>query len=573
MLSDGLIAACRKYAIKNAIDYGKADLATVMNKVIVMAKAEGAQVPELKRYLESLIDSVNAMDAGALKSAYREYEAEFESAMEEKRSKTAKPRMELEGAEDGRFATRFPPEPNGYLHIGHAKVLFLEDSFRKIYHGRLFLYFDDTNPKNEKQEYVDAIKEDLDWLGIGFDDEYYASDNIEKEYALCRKLIEEGGAYACTCNAEEMKKMRFDGIECRHRNNQVNENLEIFDKLVSGSYDGVNAVIRFKGDMKSENTVMRDPTIFRVVNEPHYRQGSKYLLWPTYFFNTPVMDSLKGVTDAIRSKEYELANELYDAVLNALHLRVPRMHLEARLNIYGNVTSKRKIVEFIKKGMLSGFDDPRLVTLAALRRRGITPEALRNFVLRTGMSKVDSTMKLSMLLDENKKVIDQNAKRLFFVSSPVTVVIDKSFGHVEIPLHPSNRGLGSRSYEVGKTVYISGEDAKSFSGKVVRLKGLGVVSLESTDSGMRAKAVDEPDERINTIQWVPEGDALECSIYVPHNPIDENGEFDKGSLEKIDGYIEGYAKNLDRHESVQLERFGFCAIDKKDPIEFIFMTK
>ncbi len=460
------------------------------------------------------------------------------------------------------------------MHIGHAKPLFLEDAFRDIYKGKLFLYFDDTNPKKESQEYVDAIKGDLEWLGVKFDKEYYASDGIPKTYELGKSLIEKGMAYACSCSAEEIKKLRFDGKACPHRDRPVEESMGIFEDLISNRYDKDDVVIRYKGDMQAQNTTLRDPNIFRIVRAKHYRQSDKYILWPTYSFNTPINDSLNGVTDVIRSKEYELGDELYRNILKSLGLRVPRLHLEARLNIEGNVTSKRKLVELISNGSLSGFDDPRLVTIAALKRRGILPEAIKEFVLRQGMSKVDSTMRLSMLLDENKKLIDQKAKRIFFITEPVELVFeDGNIGNVEIPLHPSNKELGSRSYEIkDKSIMINSEDARLYSGKTVRLKGIGIVSITNSNGAYSAKRLEGDGGYVNTIQWVMEG-SPSAKVMIPGNPIDDNGDFNKDSIAYINGYIEQYAETLDMHECVQLERFGFAAIDKKGPLEFIFMCK
>lgn len=574
MASAELNELIRKYALKNAIDYGKAEFSSVMSKAVGEAKKQGIKIEDLRPSVESAISEVNSMDKAALDKAYEKYSAEFETVMKEKREKTAKPRMILDGAEEGSFVTRFPPEPNGYLHIGHAKPLFLEDAFREIYKGKLILYFDDTNPKKEKQEYVDAIKKDLEWLGVKFDSEVYASDSITKEYELCRKLIENNGAYACSCSPEEIKKLRFEGKECAHRKRPVEESLGIFDSLVNKSYEGNDVVIRFKGDMAAENTTLRDPNIFRIVREKHYRQGDRYILWPTYSFNTPVNDSLNGVTDVIRSKEYELGDELYRRMLKALGMRAPRLHLEARFNIKGNVTSKRVLVDFISKGLLSGYDDPRLVTIAALRRRGIVPEAIKGFVLRQGMSKTDSTMRLQMLMDENKKFIDASAKRLFFVEKPQRLVLEEEIQkNVSIPLHPSNKELGSKSYSItGDSVIINSYDANEYSGKNVRLKGIGLVTITKSGETFYAKPAVDQDGYVNTIQWVPEN-AIKAEILLPGDPIDEDGNFNSESMGTIYGLVEPYIENIKVHENIQLERFGFAVLDSKDPFKLIFMTK
>ena len=385
----------RKYAVKNAIHYGKARAGNVLGKVV--SNVPKGQLDELKIVVNKTVEEVNALSKAQLVEEYRPYEAEFEERHEKLVKATSKPRMILVGAVDGKFATRFPPEPSGYMYLGHAKPAFLEQEFARIYHGKLFLYFDDTNPEKEKQEYVDAIKRDLEWLGIKFDREYYASDSMEQMYECARKLISLGKAYACKCTVEQTKKDRFDGTECVHRANKPDENLREFEMMLADKYEEGSISLRFKGDMKSQNTALRDPTIFRIKKAAHYRQGTKYAVWPTYDFNTPINDSINGITDAIRSKEYELRDALGDMILDALSMRKPRVHSEARLTIKGQPTHKRYIRKLIDEGSIKGYDDPRLVTITALRRRGIQPGAIREFVLGFGMSKMDSVVGIDFL--------------------------------------------------------------------------------------------------------------------------------------------------------------------------------
>ncbi len=483
----------------------------------------------------------------------------------------------MEGAKEGNFATRFPPEPSGYLHIGHTKQLFLSQEFSRIYRGKLFLYFDDTNPRKEKQEFVDAIKADMEWLGVRFDDEYYASDAVGQTYELCRQLISEGNAYACSCTSEELKKGRFNGTACVHRGEKPELSLELFNQMLAGKYDEDQIIIRLKGDMESQNTTMRDPTLMRVVKAQHYRQGAKYIVWPTYFLNTPLMDSLHGVTDVLRSKEYEQSEEMYEHVLKALKMRVPRVHAFSRLRVLRNTTQKREIRALIDDGTLTGFDDPRLLTLAGLRRRGVTPQAIREFVLKSGMSKMDTAVDLSALFAENKKVIDPKSKRLFFVQDPVRVAISGEVPkHVTLPLHPTDESIGSREYDVGDTVYISGPDASNLkAGDIVRLKNLvaikvtgmgqGTITAEASASGAGSDA--------QVMQWVPDTAYVKCRVTVPSDLMDAEGRVDKNSLKVVEGYAEGYASTLSDHETIQFERFGFCILDKKGPLEFIFVSK
>jgi glutamyl-tRNA synthetase len=566
-------ALIRKYAIKNAMDYGKAQAGNVLGKVA--RSVPKGEVDALKALVNEVVKEVNSLPKGELLKEYEAYEDEFIAQYERKVEATSKPRMVLDGAVEGSFATRFPPEPSGYMHIGHAHIAFLAREFANIYKGQAFLYFDDTDPEKESQEFVDSFKRDLGWLGIKFDKEYYASDSIEKLYEYAKVLIKEGKAYACECPGEETKKNRFAGIECIHRNAPSGESAKKFEMMLANKYDEEKISIRFRGDMKSDNTALRDPTIMRIKRAPHYRQGNKYVVWPTYDFNTPINDSMNGVTDAIRTNEFALRDELYNAILDSLKLRKPRLHLHARLPIKGNISGKRELNRLIKEGYIKGYDDPRLTTIIALRRRGIQPEAIQKFVLGFGMSKSESSVDLTALLAYNKKIIDRHAKRLYYVSAPVDIEL-KDFDKVEtdIPLHPSE-DMGSRKSTLKERVYITGDDASQLKdGDVVKLKGAFCIRVSREEDSWTGRMVLlESEAGIKVIQWISDGGYLKCSVLMPEAPLDDDGNFRKDSLKKNNGYIEEYASNLKKGEIVQLERFGFCILDDKENMQFIFISK
>lgn len=566
-----IVEVARRYAVKNAIDYGQAMPGPIVSKL--MALRQGS-IEEASKVANEAAAWANAMSKDDLKSEYAKYAEGFAVEKKEKEEKTAKPKMELPGAVKGSFVTRFPPEPNGYMHIGHAKAVILEQEFKRIYGGKLLLYWDDSNPEKEKQEFLDSIKRDLDWLGIEFDREVYASDNMEKVYSYAKILIEKGKAYACSCNSERMREMRMKGGECEHRNTGINENLKVFEQMMEGELEEGEVVIRFKGEMKSDNTTLRDPTLMRVKKSKHYRQGSKYSLWPLYDLNTPINDYLNGVTDVIRDKNYELRDALYLMILDALGLKRPRIHSEARLVINDNVTSKRELNILIEEEKISGPDDPRLITIAGLRRRGIRPEAIREFIMRFGMSRSESHIDISMLLDENKKLVDPTAKRLYFVDNPAKVLIEGlEAKSIELKLHPS-ANLGSRSYRTDGVFYVSGTDAKAMPmGAIFKLKGFteGFRVDHFEDSSMMCKIVDE-DAKLKA-QWVTDRNKIPCQVIMPRPPLKKDGEFDNESLTVVKGFIEDYALKLKEGEMVQLERFGFCILDDKKAMSFIFMSK
>ncbi|MGC8495946.1 MAG: glutamate--tRNA ligase [Candidatus Micrarchaeia archaeon] len=566
----------RKYAIKNAIDYGKASVSSVLGKVISkLGNDEKGNIQDIKAKVMIVVEQVNKEPRSKIEQEYQAYKDEFEKEEKIKVEQTAKPKMVLENAVYGSFATRYAPEPNGYMHIGNAKAAILAEEFAKIYKGKIFLYFDDTNPEKERSEYVQAMHDDTSWLGIKFSGEYYASDNIETIYKYAEQAIANGKAYVCTCTPEQMKKDRFDMHECVHRSQSPETNAELFRKMLSGGFEEGEAVLRFKGDMHAQNTVMRDPTIMRIKKHEHYRQGNKYIVWPTYDFNTPIMDSIHGITDPIRSKEYELRNELYYAVLDAIGLRKPTMHLEARLVIKNNITHKRVLKTLISEGKLSGYDDPRLVTIASLKRRGIQPQAIREFVLRFGMSKVDSKVSLSMLLDENRGIIDPIAKRLFYVEEPVKVVVKDAVPQsISLKMHPTSN-LGTRNYNIGNTFYISKSDANMKEGEIVRLKDLYDIRIESADGNgiVATMSKSQDSQQVRKIQWVADGSNERCTILIPGDPLNDNGTFNPDSLTESKGLIESAISSMPKGTILQLERFGYAIIDDPESKRLIFISK
>lgn len=572
-LSKEISELIRKYAIKNAMDFGKARTSNVLGKIISSVPKD--KLPELKFEVDKVVNEVNNLPRAELEREYEPFRKGFDEQHEKIAEATSKPRMVLDGATKGDFATRFPPEPSGYLHIGHAKSVFLAQEFSRIYDGKLFLYFDDTNPEKESQEYVDQCKSDLNWLGVKFDKEYYASDALDIQYKYARKLIDLGKAYACECDAEEMKRNRFEGKECAHRNRSPEANAGKFADMLENKYGEGKIVIRFKGDMKSNNTAMRDPTLLRVKKDRHYRQGNKYVVWPTYDLNTPINDSLNGVTDVIRDKNYELRDELHFEILKLLDLRVPRIHSEARLSIKGQPKQKREIRKLISEGRIKSYDDPRLVTIVALKRRGVQPGAIRNFVLSSGMSKMNSEVDLTYLFAENKKIIDPVSKRLYYVPAPVDVEIINFGGmDVTLDLHPSGT-MGSRKYTAQNKFYISGTDAAELKvDHLIILKGLFCLQMKRSDDSWIGEPVKpESENGIKRIQWVCDGNYLKCEVLMPEEPLDREGNFRNGSLRTNSGYVETYATSLEKGDIVQFERFGFCILDDKENMQFIFISK
>ena len=556
-------------AIKNALEFGRAREGALIGRLISKFPELKSRMKEISAMAKEAVDEINGMSAAEIKKASKKYEKLFEEEKRKKTEESAEARLELKGV-SGSFATRFPPEPSGYMHIGHAKVAFMEQRFAQMYGGKLFLYFDDTNPEKEKQEFVDAMKRDLAWLGIGFGREYYASDNIESLYGYARRLIESGSAYVCLCDAAKLKESRLRMIGCEHRKQDAPENMHLWKEMLGRKFKENEAVLRLKAEIDSKNTAMRDPTLFRVKYSLHYRQGGRYAVWPTYSFNTPIVDSLNGVSDVIRSKEYEMTDELYYRILDLLSMVKPRIHSVARLEIANNMTSKRKLNELIKQGKIHGYDDPRLVTITALRRRGILPEAIKRLALRFGMSKTESAVSINMLLAENRKLIDPAAKRLFFVEKPFMLTVSgipERMRNISMKLHPST-DLGYRKYKLNDRFFINTADAlKLKEGTRVALKDAFSVRIEKLGDG-KAEGTYMKENAEERIQWVNEGNYVECSIEVIGDLL--KGEaFNDESIKVSKGYAESFAANLDDGEVVQFERVGFFKVDDKNAMLFI----
>ncbi|MGA7042880.1 MAG: glutamate--tRNA ligase, partial [Nitrososphaeraceae archaeon] len=404
--------------LKNALEYkGKSRVDTVIAKVI------GSR-PDLRSNLENLIPKITEIvqKINALPLADQKALLEQVSPRDSREKKTTERSQAhlppLEGAEVGSVITRFPPEPSGYPHIGHAKAAIIDEEYARMYNGKLILRFDDTNPLNEKLEYYEAISEGLEWLGVKPDIVKNSSDDIRMLHEYGKKLIFAGGGYVCICAQKTIHDLRAKGLPCDCRKDSILA-LDRLKKMFDGSFEQNDAVIRFKGDMSDQNTAMRDPTLFRIIEDEHPKLGNTTRVWPTYDFAAPIEDSLDGVTHAMRTKEYELRNALYFAILDRLGLRKPLMIEFSRLEFNGVPVSKRKIKPLIEKGIIKSWSDPRLPTLMGIKRRGFLPEAIRKFVLSLGLTLAETKPPVEALEAFNRKIIDSNCMRLFFVKDPI----------------------------------------------------------------------------------------------------------------------------------------------------------
>ncbi|MDR4022759.1 MAG: glutamine--tRNA ligase/YqeY domain fusion protein, partial [Eubacteriales bacterium] len=503
--------------------------------------------------------------------------------------------------------TRFPPEPNGYLHIGHAKSICLNFGLAKLYGGKCNLRFDDTNPSKEDVEYVESIEQDVKWLGFDWDDRlYFASSYFDKFYEIAVKLIKEGKAYVCDLNAEQMREYRgtlsTPGKESPYRNRSVEENLDLFERMKNGEFPDGSRTLRAKIDMASPNINMRDPVIYRIAHASHHRTGDKWCIYPMYDFAHPLEDAIEGITHSICTMEFEDHRPLYDWVVREAGYTVnpPRQIEFARLNLTNTVMSKRKLRALVENGLVDGWDDPRMPTVSGLRRRGYTPEAIRDFCERIGVSKANSCVDSALLDYCLREDLKTKAKVVMAVLDPVKVVItnypEGQIEFIEIENNPENPELGKRTVPFGREVYIEREDfmeepVKKFfrlaPGKEVRLKGAYFVTCtdfvkdengEITEIHCtydpESRGGNSPDGRKvkGTLHWVCADDCTtaEARLYdymMLDNPDDPNGEMimnPESIIVMKDCKIEPSLREAAKGERFQFMRNGYFCVDTKD---------
>ncbi|MEN6603848.1 MAG: glutamine--tRNA ligase/YqeY domain fusion protein [Bryobacteraceae bacterium] len=510
---------------------------------------------------------------------------------------------------DGRVHTRFPPEPNGYLHIGHAKSICMNFGLAKEFGGKCNLRFDDTNPSKEETEYVESIIEDVRWLGFDWEDRlFYASDYFGQLYEWAVQLIKAGNAYVCDLSADEMREYRGTltepGRESPYRNRSVEENLELFERMRAGEFPDGSRTLRAKIDMSSPNLNMRDPVMYRIVHAEHHRSGNKWCIYPMYDFTHGQSDSIEGITHSICTLEFEDHRPLYDWYIEQLGIYHPRQIEFARLNLDYTVLSKRKLLTLVQKGYVSGWDDPRMPTISGIRRRGYTPEAIRNFCERIGVAKFNGIIEYSLLEHFVREDLNKTSLRAMAVLRPLKVVIDNypegQVEELEAINNPEDPSAGTRKVPFSRVFYIEQDDFREdppkqyyrlSPGREVRLRYAyfvtctGVVKDPATGQVVElhctydpaSKGGNSPDGRKvkSTIHWVSAAHAVEAEVrlydklFTCENPNDESdgqewtSHLNPNSLELIpDAKIEPCLAAAPPGSRYQFERLGYFTVDR-----------
>jgi glutamyl-tRNA synthetase len=560
--NEGIEEIAVRSALLNAVKHGgKADINAVMSKVMGELKDKRLDPRVVYSAVKSAVEKVNMMH----------YEMQLEEAKkyftEEEKNKAEERNLpELPFAEKGKVVLRLPPEPSGYMHIGHAMAFSINYIYKKMYDGKLWLRFEDTNPRKVDLRYYESFRDGIKWLGIEYDYEKYVSADLEKIYHYGRIMIERGRAYACSCEKERVKKMRFEGTECEHRQNSVEKNLRIWDEMLGRKYREGEYVIRFKGDTKSQDYSLRDPNIFRIIEKEHPITGKKFVVWPTYDIANVVEDEICGVTHVLRSSEFHtLLQEMMRSVLSFRKIQVTQF---SRFNFKGTPVQKRLLRPLVEKGYVSGWDDPRMPTVEGIRRRGIIPEAVIRFTQDVGYTKSEHEYDWSLLFAVNRKLLDPVAKRLFFVPDPVPLTVKGLKREVNLRLHP-DKELGTRKISVNEKLYISSDDFHSMQvGEVFRLMELCNLRLVLKDDSAEAEYVgDDLIQGIKKIQWVTDN-SVKIKVIIPSELFDESGNFREDSLKEKNGLAEEYFSNLKVGEIIRFVRFGFCRVDDREKVIF-----
>jgi glutamyl-tRNA synthetase len=549
------------YALKNALEHdGKSSNSSVLNACFI----EGLEKSEIKEIMPLISEVVTETNAMSIDDQKKQFELVKENISARKTRKEGE-LPELPNAEDGKVVTRMPPEPSKYNHIGHALSFLLNYIYAKKYHGKCVLRFEDTNPEKVSQEYVDAMKTDvLDYLDIKPDSIRVVSEDMDLLIRYADELVTKGYAYVCSCAQEKLRDNRHAGLECDCRKQFNIKNLDEWRAMKEGKYKEGEVSLRLKGDMQALNQVMRDPVIFRIISTLHYILKDKYKVWPMYDFYNPIEDHLCEVTHILRSDEFAPRIELQDYLRKLFGLKQQTIMQYGRINIIGATTQGREIRELIESGDYIGWDDPRLVTLRALKKRGIVKETYYELLNHLGFQKKSPTIDFQMIASINKKFLE-HVSRYYFVENPIKITISGAPQlKAKIPLHPDLE-KGFREYKTDQEFYLTKTDydeMKNGNYRLMHLLNFKVEKISPTKPVSFSFTSEATDPKVETkfIQWLPaNAENVKTIIRMPDNAI-------------INGLAEPEIKKLKVGDIIQFERFGFCRLNEinKKTVEYEF---
>ncbi|MFO8109848.1 MAG: glutamate--tRNA ligase [Thermoplasmata archaeon] len=550
-MSDDVRSIVLKYALRNAVKFhGKATVGPVMGKV--MGEYEGCRKDpqDTKSLIEEVIGEVNEMSPQEQNHALRELMPEYFEEKEEEEEHL--PELDADSV-----VMRLAPYPSGPLHIGNARMVVLNDEYVKRHDGKLILFYDDTigsETKKPLEVAYDLIKEGLDWLGVEWHETHYKSERMDLYYQYCEKLIEMGEAYVCQCSAERLRSYRKRGVECEHRSRTIEDNKDMWDAMLAGTLDEGEAVVRIKTDMEYPDPAFRDRVLFRISKQPHPRVGDKYHIWPLLEFSWAVDDHLLGMTHVLRGKDLMMEDKMEQYIWDLFGWDGPEFLHYGMLRLEEFNLSKSDFQRKLKTGEIHGWDDPRTWTLQSLRRRGIQPEAVREFIIGFGMSLTDIAVPASKLYAKNRELVDDRANRYHFIAEPVKVKLNGEIdiNEAELPFHPDHPERGNRVLKTSDTVFLARKDWEKFQGKEVRFKNFCNIKLE----GKKGEITGYENKDIRKIHWLCDG--ILARVEMPDGSYQE-------------GLVEPTIESEDEGKVVQFERYGFVRLlDTKESIQAVF---
>jgi glutamyl-tRNA synthetase len=561
----------RKAALLNALQHGgKAQAGAIVGRIIGEKQELKTKAKELSRLIGKVVDEVNSL---SLEEQKQIVEEKWPEALKKEKATEEKGLPPLPNADKYRqIVTRFSPNPDCVLHLGSARAIVLSHEYARLYKGKFILRFEDTDPKVKRPvlEFYDRIREDLAWLGCKADAEFIQSDRLPIYYEYTEQLLRKGNAYVCTCQPEHFRKKMLSREPCDCRGFSAEENLERWRRMLDGGYGEGEAVVRVKTDVEHPNPAVRDWPALRIIDPvkyPHPRVGNKYRVWPLYNMAAGVDDHLLGVTHVIRGKEHLTNQVRQEYMYRHLGWKYPEAIHYGRLKITGAFLSKSKIVQGVREGVYTGWDDPRLATFAALRKRGITPDAIKKMIVDVGPKTADVTLSWENLYAYNRKILDPQSDRYFFVTEPTALKVKhvpKVFT-AKLPLHPEKPEQGFREYTVTPqgeentaAFWIAKRDADAVKvGSVIRLMELFNVKIESVnvdsvEASFASEAYEEARKaKAKLIHWIPKGEEFPCEVVMPDAAV-------------INGAAESACEKLKPDTVIQFERFGFVRVDKND---------
>jgi len=532
----------RKLAIQNAHKFnGKANPGAIIGALISKNPKVKEDMKNISIKINQIVKEVNSMKLEDIDKEYKSLN--IKEVKHERR--TDLPDIKVKG----KMVTRIPPEPSKYPHLGHILSFLINYQYSKKYKGDCVLRFDDTNPEKAKKEYYKATEDMLKWLDVKYSKKVIASNDMNKFYKYAEQLIKQEDAYICFCNQEQMKENRDKQLTCDHHAFNTEKNIREWKNMLEGKYKDGEVTLRLRGDMTSLNAVMRDPVLFRIVTKKHTLQEKKYKVWPMYDFETSIEEHLCGITHIFRDNTFgTMRIELQDYIKDRLELKKQEIKQYGRFNIIGAETSGRKIRELIEKKKVTGWDDPRLVTAMALKRRGYIPETFNELVKEVGLSPTSAKLDWTRLSSINRKLIDNDSKRFFFIEKPTKIKINHDIKEIQIPNHPDNKKLGNRKLKLTKDFYI---------GEKVSKKSYRLMNLFNFQENKFISKPHDPKLQAKIIDWIPVNESVDVKVLM------DNGKWIKG---KADSGV----KALKQGEIIQFQRKFFARLDNKQKLEFIY---